>query len=157
MVRGGFREFDSLGNYKDKLKAKDMLVFHRVSSIKISAQTRHRATWLCTFAPQMSERLAAAVLMRETPLPGAAGQRQQQEEDPAHNKNRSGAADARHGPGEVVGKRHRVLTGEQGQHGLVEDQQRQKHQEPWSGKSRDEHHLRHEQVQAGRAPTDLTG
>lgn len=82
---------------------------------------------------QRSERLAAAVLTRETPLPRAAGQRQQQEEDPTHNKNRPGAADARHGPGEVVGNRHRVLTGKQGQHRLVEDHQGQKHQDPCSG------------------------
>lgn len=82
---------------------------------------------------QMSTRLAAAVLMRETPLPRAVGQCQQQEEDPTNDENRSGAADARHRPGELVGERHCVLTGKQGQHRLVEDHQRQKHQDPLGG------------------------
>lgn len=89
---------------------------------------------------QTSERLSAAVLVRETPLPRAVGQRQQQEEDPAHNQDRPGAADARHRPGEVVGKRHGVLAGKQGQHGLVEDQQGQQHQDPCSGDRRARRH-----------------
>lgn len=74
-----------------------------------------------------SEPLAAAVLLRETPLPGAVGQRQQQEEDPAHDEHRPRAADARHRPGELVVERNRVVAGQEGQHGLVENHQREKH------------------------------
>lgn len=76
-----------------------------VLSKKISLlRHHHQATLLlCTFASQnqrggsfkgqMSGSLAAAVLTRETPLPGAVGQRQQQEEDPTHDKDGSRTAD----------------------------------------------------------------
>lgn len=78
-----------------------------------------------------SEPLAAAVLVRETLLPGAAGQRQQQEEDSSHDEDGAGTAHARHRPGELVVQGHRVVAGQQGQDGLVEDQHAQEHQDPW--------------------------
>ena len=101
---------------------------------------------------QMSERLAAG---GETPPPGAGGQRQQQEEDPAHNENRSGTADARGRPGEPVGERHRGLTGQQGQYGLVEEQQGQEHQEAWGGGTK--RPLASAHLQAAPASPHLTG
>lgn len=80
--------------------------------------------------------LAAAVLLREAPLPGAVGQRQQQEEDPAHDEDGPRAADARHRPGELVVEGNRVVAGQEGQDGLVEDHQREKHHGTCGGDSR---------------------
>lgn len=66
--------------------------------------------------------------MRETLLPGAAGQRQQQEQDPPHDENGPRASETRHGPGELVVERDGVVAGQQRQDGLVENQKRQQHQ-----------------------------
>lgn len=63
----------------------------------------------------ISGTLAAAVFLRETSLPEAVGQRQQQEEDPTHNEHGPRTADARHRPGELVVKRNRVVTGQESQ------------------------------------------
>lgn len=73
--------------------------------------------------------LAAAVLLRETPLPEAVGQRQQQEEDPAHDEDAPRTADTWHRPGELVVKRNLVVTGQESQNWLVENHQREKQQD----------------------------
>lgn len=73
--------------------------------------------------------LAAAVPLRETPPPGAVGQRQQQEEDPTHDEDAPRTANARHRPGELVVERNRVVAGQEGQDGLVENYQGDKNQD----------------------------
>lgn len=77
--------------------------------------------------------LAAAVLLRETPLPGAVGQRQQHEQDAAHDEDGPRAADARHRPGELVVERNRVVAGQEGHDGLVEHHQTEKHHDTCGG------------------------
>lgn len=81
--------------------------------------------------------VAAAVHLRETPLPGAAGQRQQQEEDPTNDEDGTRTADTRHRPGELVVERNRVVAGQESQDGLVEDHEGQKHQDACRGDSGD--------------------
>lgn len=77
--------------------------------------------------------LAAAVLLRETPLPGAVRQRQQHEQDAAHDEDGPRAADARHRPGELVVERNRVVAGQEGHDGLVEHHQTEKHHDTCGG------------------------
>lgn len=73
--------------------------------------------------------LAAAVRVREAPPPGAVGQRQQQEQQPTDDEDAARTAETRHGPGELVVEGDGVVAGQEGQDGLVEDDEAQQHQD----------------------------
>lgn len=55
-------------------------------------------------------------------LPWAEGKRQENEEQTSENQSGSGPPHTGHRPGELVVKRDGVVTGQEGQDGLVEDQ-----------------------------------
>ena len=62
-------------------------------------------------------------------LPGAAGEGEDDEEDPSQDENGSGRAHTGHRPGQMVEHGHGALAGQQGQDGLVEDQDGQEDQD----------------------------
>lgn len=69
--------------------------------------------------------------MSETLHPGTEWQSQQQEEDATYDKDSASAADTGHGPGELMMERNCVVTGEEEQDRLMEDQQGEEDQESW--------------------------
>lgn len=72
--------------------------------------------------------LGGAVLVRQAFLPGAEGEGEDDEEESTEHQNSSGRAHAGHRPGELVVHGDGVVTGQQGQDGLMEHQDRQEDQ-----------------------------
>lgn len=66
--------------------------------------------------------------MRQALLPGAEGEGEEDEEESAEHENSSRRAHAGHRPGELVVHGDGVVGGQQGQDGLVEDQDTQQDQ-----------------------------
>lgn len=72
--------------------------------------------------------LGGAVHVWQAFLPGAEGEGEDDEEESSQDKNPSGRAHAGHRPGQLVVDGDGVVTGQQGQEGLVEHQHSQEDQ-----------------------------
>lgn len=72
--------------------------------------------------------LGGAILLWQAFLKEAVWEGEEEEEEASYDKDGACCAHAGHGPGQLMVERYGVVAGKQGQYGLVEHQDGEKHQ-----------------------------